>query len=181
MQNQAGSDSVLADCVRFGPNGSNPEEKQYKRIIRPASGKCFPADPDRMRIGSSMFTELFVKIFASLHSILHYSQRQIGCSFSFVSAPNQLLSFGTLCSMFDAVCVPDCVSVSISWYCMFHNGCISCCVFGHFTAVPRHGIGAGRSGKNQFIRRLEKGLHFFLGNTKPLTTQVNMFVEKLNH
>ena len=72
-------------------------------------------------------------------------------------------------------------TVSISWYCMFHNGCISCCVFGHFTAAPRHGIGAGRSGKKQFICRLETGLHFFLGNTKLVTTQVYMFVEKLNH
>ena len=54
--NQPGSDLVLADCVRFWPNGSGPEASQCARIIRPASGQCFPADPDRMRIGSGMFT-----------------------------------------------------------------------------------------------------------------------------
>ncbi len=58
MQNQPGSDLVLADCVRFWPNGSGPEASRCARIIRPASGQCFPADPDRMRIGSGMFTGL---------------------------------------------------------------------------------------------------------------------------
>ena len=56
MQNQPGSDLVLADCVRFWPSGSSPEASQCARIIRPASGQCFPADQDRMRIGSGMFT-----------------------------------------------------------------------------------------------------------------------------
>ena len=56
VQNQPGFDLVLADCVRFGPNGSGPEASQCARIIRPASGQCFPADPDRMRIGPGMFT-----------------------------------------------------------------------------------------------------------------------------
>ena len=56
VQNQPGSDLVLADCVRFWPNGSGPEGSQCARIIRPASGQCFPADPDRMRTGSGMFT-----------------------------------------------------------------------------------------------------------------------------
>ena len=56
VQNQPGSDLVLADCVRFWPNGSGPEASQCARIIRPASGQCFPADPDRMRMGSSTFT-----------------------------------------------------------------------------------------------------------------------------
>ena len=56
VQNQPGSDLVLADCVRFWPNGSGPEASQCARIIRPGSGQCLPADPDRMRIGSGMFT-----------------------------------------------------------------------------------------------------------------------------
>ena len=56
VPNQPGSDLVLADCVRFWPNGSGPEASRCATIIRPASGQCFPADPDRMRIGSGMFT-----------------------------------------------------------------------------------------------------------------------------
>ena len=56
VQNQPGSDSVLADCVSFWPNGSGPEASLCARIIRPASGQCFRTDPDRMRIGSGMFT-----------------------------------------------------------------------------------------------------------------------------
>ena len=56
VQNQPGSDLFLADCARFWPNGSGPEASQCARIIGPASGQCFPADPDRMRIGSGMFT-----------------------------------------------------------------------------------------------------------------------------
>ena len=58
LQNQPESDLVLADCVRFWPNGSGPEASRCTRNIRPASGQCFPADPDRMRIGSGMFTGL---------------------------------------------------------------------------------------------------------------------------
>ena len=38
VQNHPGSDSVLADCVRFWPNGSGPEASRCARIIRPASG-----------------------------------------------------------------------------------------------------------------------------------------------
>ena len=56
VHNQPGPDLVLADCVRFWPSGSGPEASRCARIIRPASGQCFPADPDRMRIGSGMFT-----------------------------------------------------------------------------------------------------------------------------
>ena len=56
VQNQPGSDLVLADCVRFWPNGSGPEASRCATIIRPASGQCFHPDPDRMRIGSGMFT-----------------------------------------------------------------------------------------------------------------------------
>ena len=56
VQNQPGSDLVLADCVRFWPNGSGPEASRCAGIIHPASGQCFPADPDRIRIGSGMFT-----------------------------------------------------------------------------------------------------------------------------
>ena len=55
-QNQPGSELVLADCARFWPNGSGPEESECARIIQPASGQCFPADPARMRIGSGMIT-----------------------------------------------------------------------------------------------------------------------------
>ena len=41
IQNQPGSDLVLAHCVRFGPNGSGPKESQCARIIRP----IFPSRP----------------------------------------------------------------------------------------------------------------------------------------
>ena len=58
VQNQPGSDFILADCVRFWPNGSGPEASRCARIIRPATGQCFLDDPDidRMRIGSAMFS-----------------------------------------------------------------------------------------------------------------------------
>ena len=56
VQSQPGSDLVLANCVRFWPNGSGPEASWCARTIRPASGQCFPADPDGMRIGSGMFS-----------------------------------------------------------------------------------------------------------------------------
>ena len=56
VQNQAGSSLVLADCVRFWPNGSGPEASWCARIIWPTSGQCFQADPDWMQIESSMFT-----------------------------------------------------------------------------------------------------------------------------
>ena len=39
MQNQPGSDSVLADCVRFWPNGSGPEASRCARIIRTTSSQ----------------------------------------------------------------------------------------------------------------------------------------------
>ena len=51
VQSQAGSDLVLADCVSFWPNGSGPEASRSARITWPASGQCFPADPDQMGIG----------------------------------------------------------------------------------------------------------------------------------
>ena len=50
VQHQPGSNLVLADCVRFWPNGSGPEASQCARIIRPACGQCFAADPDRFRL-----------------------------------------------------------------------------------------------------------------------------------
>ena len=56
VQNQPGSNLVLADCVRFRPSRSGPEASQCARIIQPASGQCFPADLDWMQIGSGMFT-----------------------------------------------------------------------------------------------------------------------------
>ena len=56
VQNQPRSDLVLADCVRFWPNGSSLEASQCARIIQPTSGQCFPAIPAWMQIGSIMFT-----------------------------------------------------------------------------------------------------------------------------
>ena len=58
VQNQPGSDLVLAGCVRFWPNGSGPEARLCARITDPV--RFWPnasrADPDRMRIGFDMFT-----------------------------------------------------------------------------------------------------------------------------
>ena len=62
VQNQPGSDSVLADCVRFWPNGPGPEASKCAKIIRSASGQCFPADPDRIRIGSDMLTGMTLDV-----------------------------------------------------------------------------------------------------------------------
>ena len=45
VQNQPGSDLGLADCVRCWSNGYGPQASRCARIIRPASGHCFPADP----------------------------------------------------------------------------------------------------------------------------------------
>ena len=44
------------------------------------------------------------------------------------------------------------------------------CVFDLFTEPLPEESSTGGSGKNQLIRRLETGLHFFLGNTECLTT-----------
>ena len=60
VQNQPGSDLVLADCVRFRPNGSGPEARRCERIlrqdgVREASDQRFWSDPDGIRIGSAMF------------------------------------------------------------------------------------------------------------------------------
>ena len=111
-----------------------------------------------------------------------------------VCAPNQFVSFGTLCSvfhvrcvscwcakpvrvirhtlysMFDvlAVCVPK-LLVPVGTL-MFHNGHMTYCVFDLFTEPLQEESSTGGSGKNQLIRRLETGLHFFLGNTECLTT-----------
>ena len=73
IQNQPGSDLVLADCARFWPNGSGPEASQCARIIRPASGQCFPADPARMRIGSGMFTADGLTRQADLRTLVGFS------------------------------------------------------------------------------------------------------------
>ena len=56
VQSQAGSDLVLADCVRCWPNRSNPEANRYASIIWPTFGQCFWANLDRMWIRSGMFT-----------------------------------------------------------------------------------------------------------------------------
>ena len=53
VQNQPGSGLVLADCVRFWPNGSGPEASRCARIIRPASGQSVlpsRSGPDANRI-----------------------------------------------------------------------------------------------------------------------------------
>ena len=39
---------VLADCVRFWPNGSGPEASRCARFIRPASGQRFRVSSDRI-------------------------------------------------------------------------------------------------------------------------------------
>ena len=41
-------DPVWFRHTQFWPNGSGPEVSRCARIIRPASGQCFRADPDRM-------------------------------------------------------------------------------------------------------------------------------------
>ena len=56
VQNQPRSDLVLADCARFWPNRSGPEESKCARIIQSASGQHFPADLAQMQTGSGMFT-----------------------------------------------------------------------------------------------------------------------------
>ena len=48
VQNQPGSDFLLANSIRFWPNESSLEASWCARIIWPASGQCFPADPDWM-------------------------------------------------------------------------------------------------------------------------------------
>ena len=60
VQNQPGSGLVLADCVRFWPNGSGPEASRCARVVRPTSGQWFSADPDLMRIVSGKFTGIYV-------------------------------------------------------------------------------------------------------------------------
>ena len=56
VQNQPRSYLVLADCARFWPNRSGPEESKCARIIQSASGQHFPADLAQMQTGSGMFT-----------------------------------------------------------------------------------------------------------------------------
>ena len=46
-----GSDLVLAEYVRFWPDGSSPEISQCAVIARPASAQSFRADPDWIRSG----------------------------------------------------------------------------------------------------------------------------------
>ena len=56
VQNQRGHDCVLADCVRFWPNGCGPKANRCARVTGPAPCQRFRADPDRKRFGSGMFT-----------------------------------------------------------------------------------------------------------------------------
>ena len=52
-------DLVLADrVIYFGQTDPVRKQAGCARIIRPASGQCFPADPGRMQIGSGIFTGL---------------------------------------------------------------------------------------------------------------------------
>ena len=69
VQNQPGSNLVLADCVRFWPNGSNPEASWCARIIWPTSGQCFQANPHWMQIGSGMFTGKVSWFSVRIHSL----------------------------------------------------------------------------------------------------------------
>ena len=69
VQNQRGSGLVLADCARFWPNGPGPEASRCARIIRSASGQCFPADPERIRIGYGMFTGVMAENISSVYMI----------------------------------------------------------------------------------------------------------------
>ena len=55
VQNQPGSELVLADCQVFAKRIQSGASR-CARIIRPASGQCFRTDPDWIRIGSGMFT-----------------------------------------------------------------------------------------------------------------------------
>ena len=56
MCNRPRSDLVLADCVRFWPNGSGPNASRRARILGPVSGQAFRADPVwvQMLIGCSL-------------------------------------------------------------------------------------------------------------------------------
>ena len=49
VHNRPGSILVLNHCVRFWPNGSGPERSVCTRVIEPASGQRFRADPDLIR------------------------------------------------------------------------------------------------------------------------------------
>ena len=69
VQNQPGSNLVLADCVRFWPNGSDPEASWCARIIWPTSGQCFQADPHWIQIGSGMFTGKASWFSVRIHSL----------------------------------------------------------------------------------------------------------------
>ena len=46
MQNQPGSDLILAGRIKFWPDGSGPEASQCARNIWPISGRCFQANLD---------------------------------------------------------------------------------------------------------------------------------------
>ena len=58
VQNWPGS--YLDGLVRFWPNGSGLEASWFARIIRSASGQCFPANLDWKQIIAGMFTVLLI-------------------------------------------------------------------------------------------------------------------------
>ena len=103
-QKQLGSEWVLADYVRFWPNGSGPEASRCARITRPTSGPCFQADPDRMRIGSGMFTGKVTR-----HSVQWDSR----CKVTALSQPGlRLCEFCLLC-LYCFVWVDCCLHTSV--------------------------------------------------------------------
>ena len=89
VQNQLGSEWVLADYVRFWPNGSGP---------------CFQADPDRMRIGSGMFTGKVTR-----HSV----QWDLRCKVTALSQPGLCLCEFCLLCLYCFVWVVCCLHTSV--------------------------------------------------------------------
>ena len=69
VQKQRGSDPVLADCVRFWPNGSGPEASRCARIIRPMLPSRSGPDANRIRhvywAGRQRFIEGFPHLLTS--------------------------------------------------------------------------------------------------------------------
>ena len=89
-QNQPWSDWVLADCVRFGPiigfwltmSGLGHTDPVRKQAGAQETSACFCTYPDRIRIGSDMYTG---KSLRSLKRILHCPT---GAGVSAVQQPN---------------------------------------------------------------------------------------------
>ena len=67
---QHGSYFVLADCVRFGPNGSGPEASQWARIIRPVLPSR--SGPDGACLLGSCFVVLLINWLVSEELFLFF-------------------------------------------------------------------------------------------------------------